>query len=285
MFICMSEQFNNKNGNRRENSKRINKTFNGKAIPIKNNALPTFQTNNRKFENPPESNSKIGMIKSIDETSNNKDNLEMITTWVNNANKIVHGEVATVINDKKIRYEIAMPMTANNGKSVIKEMNYGLLSRFKNDIKHEWHRPEEQKSCDMSPVSALNMLDRIGKRGFYKRIYLDHVIGIDGIEHAIFESRINMRMRGNSSTEWNDLSNCCKNRSGGVMSVGNNNIKGYSNNTSICDHEFADDGKVDGMIDNKHQNDEAIVLMEAPLNVVMKMDTMMEGLLEMLRRW
>ncbi|CAG8745661.1 17216_t:CDS:1, partial [Gigaspora rosea] len=60
------------------------------------------------------------------------------------------------------------------------------------------------------------------------------------------------------------------------MSVGNDNIKGYSNNASNCDHEFADDGKVDGMIDDEHQNDEAIVLMEAPLEVVTKMDTLMK---------
>ncbi|KAF0506299.1 hypothetical protein F8M41_019150 [Gigaspora margarita] len=63
----------------------------------------TFQMNNGKFENLPESNSKIGIIKSVDETSNDKNNFEMITTWVDNANKIVHGEVATVINDEEIR--------------------------------------------------------------------------------------------------------------------------------------------------------------------------------------
>ncbi|CAG8829922.1 18644_t:CDS:2, partial [Gigaspora margarita] len=157
------------------------------------------------------------MIKSVDEISNDKDNLEMITTWVDNANKIVHREVATVINDEEMRYEIAIPMTANNRKLVIKGANYGLLSRFKYDIKCRWHRSEAQKSCDMSLVSALDALDRIGKRGFYERIYLDHVIG-------------------NSSTEWNDLSNCFENGSGGVIFVGNNNIKGDNNNVYICDH-------------------------------------------------
>ncbi|CAG8723542.1 24982_t:CDS:2 [Gigaspora rosea] len=91
--------------------------------------------------------------------------------------------------------------------------------------------------------------------------------------------------RGNSSTERNNPSNCYENGIGGEMAVGNDNVKGYSNNASICDHEFADDSKVDGMIDDERQNDEAMVLMEASLNVVMKMDMMMEGLVEMLRNW
>ncbi|CAG8745657.1 17215_t:CDS:1, partial [Gigaspora rosea] len=152
-----------------------------------------FQMNNREFENPSELNGKIDMIKSV---ANDKDglryNLEMITTWVDD-DKIVHGEVATVINDEEMIYEIATPMTANNGKSVIKWTNYGLLSRFKYDIKRGWHQPEAQKSCDMNPVSKLDVLDRIGKRGFYERIYFDHVIGIDGLEHAIFRNQIDMR--------------------------------------------------------------------------------------------
>ncbi|CAG8807641.1 38485_t:CDS:2, partial [Gigaspora margarita] len=41
---------------------------------------------------------------------------------------------------------------------------------------------------------------------------------------------------------------------------------------------------INGIIDDKHQNNKAIVLIEAPLNMVIKMDTMMESLLKMLKR-
>ncbi|KAF0366921.1 hypothetical protein F8M41_013565 [Gigaspora margarita] len=113
------------------------------------------------------------MIKSVDETSNDKDNLEMITTWVDNDNKIVYGEVATVINDEEMR------------------------------------------------------------------------------------SQIDMRMIGNSSTEWNDLSNCFESGSGSVMSVGNDNVKGDDNNVSICDHN---EGNVNRIIDDEqHQNNKTMV--------------------------
>ncbi|KAF0476728.1 hypothetical protein F8M41_024357 [Gigaspora margarita] len=88
-------------------------------------------------------------------------------------------------------------------------------------------------------------------------------------------------MRGNSSTECNDLSNCFENRSGSIMSV--DNVKGDANNASICDYN---EGNVNRIIDNEqHQNDETMVLMEAPLDVVTKMDRLMEGLVETLRYW
>ncbi|CAG8809128.1 31408_t:CDS:2, partial [Gigaspora margarita] len=192
------------------------------------------------FENPPKLNSKIGMIKSVNETSNDKDGLryklEMITTWVDSANKSVYREVTTVINNEEIIYKIATSMTANDGKSIIKGTNYGIIGI--GCIGSNWKKEDFMNEFTLT-----------------------------------------------TSTEWNDFSNCCKNGSGGVISVRNNNIKGYSNNASICDHEFADDGKVDEIIADEYQNDEAIVLMEVPLNMVMKMETMMEGLLKTLRRW
>ncbi|RIB00510.1 hypothetical protein C2G38_2234069 [Gigaspora rosea] len=112
----------------------------------------------------------------------------------------------------------------------------------------------------------------------------NETLGKDGYEFPV-KQRTRQYIIGNSSTERNDLSNCCENGIGGIMFVGNDNIKGYSNNASNCDHEFADNGKVDGMIDDEHQNDKPIVLMEAPLEVVTKMVTLMEGLVEMLRNW
>ncbi|CAG8815074.1 610_t:CDS:2 [Gigaspora margarita] len=67
-------------------------------------------------------------------------------------------------------------------------------------------------------------------------------------------------------------------------------VGGQSNKTDEYVKEIEDImnknfDKVDRMIDDEHQNDKAIVLMEALLKVVIKMDTMMEGLLETLKRW
>ncbi|CAG8829031.1 12053_t:CDS:2, partial [Gigaspora margarita] len=194
----------------------------------------------RKFENLLELNSKIGIIKSVDKTSNDKDNLEMITTWVDNTNKIVHREVATVINDEEMRYEIAMTITANN-------RNIGI-------------------GCIGSNL----------KKRIYERIYLNYVIGIDRLEHAIFRSRIDM----------------CKVRAKAQMRaivVKIESVAKYllvkedNNNASICNHN---EGTVNRIIDNEqHQNDETMVLIEALLDVVTKMNRLIEGLMEMLRYW
>jgi len=50
------------------------------------------------------------------------------------------------------------------------------------------NRSKAQKSFnDLNPERILYVLDRIRKRGFYGRMYLDHTIDCDGLEHAIFE--------------------------------------------------------------------------------------------------
>ncbi|CAG8729103.1 6693_t:CDS:2, partial [Ambispora leptoticha] len=70
-----------------------------------------------------------------------------------------------------------------------KGSNYGLLTRCHCDVKRGWDRsdtPKAQRPCAGNPVVILNLLDQVRKRRFYDRIYLDHTIGCDGVEHAIF---------------------------------------------------------------------------------------------------
>ncbi|CAG8468396.1 1241_t:CDS:2, partial [Gigaspora rosea] len=130
----------------------------------------------------------------------------------------------------------------------------------------------------------MNQKSRLISMSFVKRLYLDHVISFDGLEHAVFGRRINMRkaMAKAQMDEYGTLSNCQK-----AAEISHADKMSYNECDGSTERKYPSDyyDRNDYIKRYDNQNDEAVVLIEVPLNVVMKMDTMMEGLLETMRRW
>ena len=137
------------------------------------NLLKSLTNDDVKLNDIPEANSEINSIEDVGETSNDEDGLkDDLEMKMGIDNDVVDDEIMTR-----------------------RGLNYAKLIGDDHEAKSGGNRLKMRKSCnDWSMEQILNVLDQVRKRGFYDRIYLDHTIGCNGVEHAIFGNRIDMRL-------------------------------------------------------------------------------------------
>ncbi|CAG8514112.1 12933_t:CDS:2, partial [Gigaspora rosea] len=198
---------NNKNRNQKENGNRINKTFNGKAMPIKNNTLPV------------RSGEKI--IASIDINLTFDDEMPMEDTRLNN-NFCFVNEVNSM-NSNKQRYrdgiikEVCISNVDHEGLNQSEKARVEYIPKMSDVINPDQSGVGDEKVVESGESSSdcretNGVVNDIGrtlnsdccdflmkqwmKTSIEQDAWRHNDCGSKGPEHIIFESRLDVRKLG-----------------------------------------------------------------------------------------
>ncbi|CAG8736296.1 26259_t:CDS:1 [Dentiscutata erythropus] len=169
---------------KKDDNKKENDDNDKRSIMVCSMSLGEIFRDEVKLNNLPETNGEINSIEDV----GSKDDLKM---------KMVIGN--DVINNVKTveqamnRIIMIKPTIVNNGMTLRRGISYAKLIRYDHEAKSGGNRLKAQKSCsNVNSEWILNLLDQVRKRRFYDCIYLNYMIGCDGVKHAIFGNRIDM---------------------------------------------------------------------------------------------